>query len=274
MRAPSAPHHQLQYLEAMGLTVWSARYRLPHAAVTPACAWPEAPTPSPQAPPSQRLHSLIDDAVDTPAPHHSATTPATPVDKPSPAPARMREMLSLSNSPAPVNEPASVAPAKSMQQALSFTMQIAALDQRWLIVLAQPHAPTETEQRFLRHLLTATGILPNEAPQFLDFQWPMIKGIPVEDPVIEAQQGMRAFLEGRREAGWSPERLLMFGDTEHRDRQALECVLQLQNTSDEASSSLLKLPVWQSESLATLMSDADHKRALWPRTHMWMQWWN
>lgn len=270
MMAPSAPHHQLQYLEAMGLTVWTARYRLPHAAETTACEWPEASAPKPNTPPSQRLHSLIDEAEPSKAP-----TVKTPAPEPETvSPAGVREMLSITDtsSSAPAREP--MAATKPLQDALSFTMQITALDQRWLIILAQPHAPTDAEQRFLHQVLIAAGIRPNDPLRFLDFEWPMIKGLPVEDPVIEAQQGMRAFLEGRRQAGWVPERLLMFGDHESADWNALASVLQLQDdVPNELTSSLLQLPVWQSEALTSLMSNVEHKRALWPRLQAWTQWW-
>ncbi|MCA1770918.1 MAG: hypothetical protein LC652_13595, partial [Halomonas sp.] len=52
---------RLQYLEAMGLTAWVARYALPNARPTPACEWalPEAP---PAEAPGERLHALLDEA--------------------------------------------------------------------------------------------------------------------------------------------------------------------------------------------------------------------
>lgn len=277
MIAQSAPHHQLQYLEAMGLTVWTSRYRLPHAAETPACEWPDAPAPVASQLPSQRLHSLIDEAAGAPPPDISSP----PVERTAP-PGRMREMLALAPSqmPAPsapvpqddvLPEPAP-APAP-VPEALSFTLHVAALDQRWLVMLAQGRAPSEAEQRFLHHVMLAAHVAPQSALRYLDFQWPMIKGLPVEDPVIEAQQGMRAFLDGRRQAGWAPERVLIFGDADQADTQALETVLQLQNVQGEVSSALLDLPVWQGPSLETLMNSAEQKRGLWPQLELWSQWW-
>lgn len=281
----SAPH-QLQYLEAMGITAWTARYRMPNAAHTPECEWPEvAPAPATQ-PPAQRLHALLDES---PAPtvfSNPVTPPAAP--KPSASPGRMQALLDAAaveknassntglstpvQSPEPIALSTPTAPSSTVSaapQALRFTLQVAALADRWLVVLVQAKPPTPAERRLLSALWAAAGIH-SDVGAFIDFQWPMIEGLSVESPVIEAQQGINAFLDGRARAGLNVQQLVLFGADQHDDTAALRQVL---DTNDAGQSELLSLPVWQGPALSELMASAELKAALWPALYTLGQSW-
>lgn len=255
---------RLQYLEAMGLTAWVGRYRLPNARPSPECEW-ELPEAEPAKPPGERLHALLDHGTEAPTPRTS----------PEPPPARHagRARALLGGSPAPpaepvpqdtslvaVPEPASAEP----QQALRFTLQVTALDGRWLILVPSEALPTATEQRLLTNLLQAADIVPRTSPAFQTFRWPMMDELPVEAPRDEAGEGLRAFIDGRRRDGWRPERILVFGS-----HPALESVLAL---ADEHCA-LLDIPGWQGPPLGTLATNASAKRELWPVLCRWGKWW-
>lgn len=285
-----AAPHQLQYLDAMGITTWTARYRIPNAAETPACEWPDVVPVAAAEPPVQRLHSLLDD---TSAPRPVAPAPApvsAPASPSASAPGRMRALLDAANveqapqakavvsvpvarsetpSSVPQHEHAPVDSAP-VQQALRFTLQVAALDDRWLVVLVQPEPPTVPQQRLLSALWSSVGIRAEHVSPFIDFQWPMIEGLMVESPVIEAQQGIKAFLDGRARSGLTPQQLMVFGAHDDDGMKALMQVLALDAASQ---SSLLGLPVWQAPSLVALMSSGQAKAALWPRLHALGQQW-
>nr|WP_145924117.1 hypothetical protein [Halomonas elongata] len=85
--------HRLQYLEAMGLTAWVARYRLPNARPTEACEWePEPAGEAGSRAPGERLHALLDDAAEassTSAPSNESTT------RPSAGQGRARALLGI-----------------------------------------------------------------------------------------------------------------------------------------------------------------------------------
>ena len=49
---------RLQYLEAMGITTWTSRYRFVNARPTEQVEWETAPAPEKPAP-GQRLHALL-----------------------------------------------------------------------------------------------------------------------------------------------------------------------------------------------------------------------
>ncbi|MBE0490489.1 MAG: hypothetical protein IBX53_15590, partial [Halomonas sp.] len=78
---------RLQYLEAMGLTAWVARYALPNARPTPACEWelPEAP---PAEAPGDRLHALLDEASEVPPARSVEPEPPRAARAPRPGMAR------------------------------------------------------------------------------------------------------------------------------------------------------------------------------------------
>ncbi|MFC3284313.1 hypothetical protein [Litchfieldella rifensis] len=257
---------RLQYLEAMGLTAWVGRYRLPNARPSPECEW-ELPEAEPAKPPGERLHALLDQRTEVPAPR--------PEPEPPPARHAGRARALLGGSPAAPAEPASQdtspvatpgpepAPAEP-QQPLRFTLQVAALDGRWLIVVPSETPPTATAQRLLANLLQAAGIVPNTAPDFQTFRWPMMDELPVEAPQDEARDGLRAFVDGRRRDGWRPERILVFGS-----HAVLEAVLALTG----GHCALLEIPGWQGPALDTLATDASAKRGLWPLLRRWGKQW-
>lgn len=257
-----------QYLEAMGLTAWVSRYRLPNAAPTRECEWLEEPGAAPSSAPAQRLQALLDDAQRPPvAPN---PTPAQPtVSSPSRQARRARGLLepdgAAAEPPAPALPVAAAADAAPSvpQVALRFTLQIAALEGRWLILLPGSSALDATAQRLLASLLHAAGIVSDATPAFQTFSWPIMEGLPVEAPLEEARDGLRAFVEGRR--GWRPERLLVFGESD-----VLAPVLELK----AGHCHLLAIAGWQGPSMQTLMQSAEAKRELWPRLVEWRQAWH
>lgn len=262
-----------QYLEAMGFTAWVGRYRLPNAAPTQACEWLE-PEIEPAQPPAQRLHALLDDAERSPA------SPAQPSPMPAAtqSPARQgtnqakrarsllaAEGIAVESDTDSQPAPASVATTPSAAAvSLRFTVQIAALDGRWLVVLPSDREPDATAQRLLSNLLQAARIVPGADAVFQTFRWPMMEGQPVEAPLDEARDGLRAFVEGRKQRGWRPERLLVFGQDE-----TLSPILAL----DNGHCRLLDIPGWQGPSLEELAQSAAAKRELWPHLQEWQDAW-
>lgn len=253
---------RLQYLEAMGLTAWTARYRLPGAAETPACDWPEE-APVPAQAPQARLQALLQE----PAAPRRESPEATPKASPeaTAGPGRAKALLGEApQAPAakpsePQPQPADPSASTEPPQALRFSVQLMALEGRWLVLL--PEAPDAMQQRLLNNLGRAAG-LPLVAPAFQRFDWPMMEGLPVEAPLEEAREGLKAFIAGR---GWHPERLLVFGPSPELSR-----VLAI----DAERSEGLALPAWQGPSLAELAGDGEAKRALWPRLRALGQAWS
>lgn len=250
---------RLQYLEAMGLTAWTARYRLPGAAETLACDWPEE-APVPAQAPRARLQALLQEPAAPPREPAEATPKASTQASPETAAGPGRAKALLGEAPqAPVATPpeahsarpaAPVASTVAPQQALRFSVQLMALEGRWLVLL--PEAPDAIQQRLLNNLGRAAG-LPLAAPALQRFDWPLMEGLPVEAPLEEAREGLKAFIAGR---GWHPERLLVFGLSPELGR-----VLAI----DDQRSEGLALPAWQGPSLAELAGDGEAKRVLWPR---------
>ncbi|WP_108447367.1 hypothetical protein [Halomonas denitrificans] len=260
---------RLQYLEAMGLTAWVARYRLPNALPTPEVEWaspgPEAATPPP---PGERLHALLDEAAQArDATPREAPAEPEPPQRPPAGPGKARALLgdivpAIESEAAA--EPVAARPAQRAGEALRFTLQVACLDGRWLILLPREAPPGATEVRLLRHLLQAAGVVPEQMPAFEAFRWPQVEGLPVEAPLEEAREGLQAFLAGRQRRGWVPERLLVFGDDAVLD--------ELLGVAD-AHCPLLGLPAWQGPALEELAGSAAAKRALWPRIADWRDAW-
>ncbi|MCW4152498.1 hypothetical protein OM427_23565 [Halomonas sp. 18H] len=273
--------HRLQYLEAMGLTAWVARYRMPNALETPSCEW-ESPASETASAPGERLHALLDDAGDARA---QPSQPRQDSVRPPAGPRKARALLgdlvpgqaaeqavedpatspSLAESAEAAASPGHATPA----QALRFTWQISCLDGRWLVVLPTEHGPSDTEYRLLGNLLRAAAVVPGQAPRFESFRWPQLEGLPVESPLDEAQDGLRAFLNGRRQRGWQPERLLLFGEA-FADPGVLGQLLNL----GDGWSELLSLPVWHGPDLQTLSASAEAKRRLLPELADWPGLWS
>lgn len=276
-----------QYLEAMGINLWVARHSLPNAL---ASSLPEVEevADSRTAPLDhhQRLHALIDE-FDRP---EAAPEPATPAPEATPHDAArpVRSIKALLDtdrgqqndapvtvpavrSSAPVAEENSSPAASEMaepvtrlpREPLRFSLQMAALDGRWLVLLTRDEALTSREETLLGAIFQAGGVGPAAPLSCQRFGWPMMEGLPVDDALDEARQGFKAFLAGRRARGWNPERLLLFGQL-----SVLEEVLDVH----DGRSRVLDLPLWQGPALDSL-GEASSRRALWAAMGEWRRWW-
>jgi hypothetical protein len=254
---------RLQYLDAMGLTVWVARFRLPNARPTEPCDW----SPPPQVaatPPAERLHALLDEA-DQAAVRQPA--PPAPREPRTALPGRARQLLGegAAKAEADASEVAELNhPARPSGEPLRFTLQVACLDGRWLILLPGARPPDTVSLRLLGNLLRAAGVVHGQQLAFESFHWPQMEGLPVTSPQEEARQGLQAFIEGAGRRGWAPERVLVFG----RDA-TLDGLLGLKG----GHCTLLGLPGWQGPALAELAGSAEAKRALWPLLAGWSEAW-
>ncbi|MDH2374442.1 hypothetical protein QD228_11400 [Cobetia sp. 3AK] len=298
---------RLQYLDAMGLTAWVGRYQLPNALPTQACDWPE-PQAAEAVAPQARLHALIDEAPRPAAAHQAANAShassaqagsATPRPAgPSPA-SSARALLGMAPAEASVatavatgDESSSTAswgtpPAQATtetvveaqvtppadQPPLRFSVQLAALDGRWLVMLPGDEAPHLEGEALLKALWRAAGITPTTDLTFSHFRWPLLANLKASAPLDEAREGLRAFLNGPARRDWQPERVLIFGNRE--DCATLREVLGITSSSGDAeTSSLLDIPVWQGPELATLARSSDAKRQLWPLLIRWGKAWS
>ena len=256
---------RLQYLEAMGVTAWVARYRLPNARPTRVCEWPITERPQEAKPPAERLYALLDEAEATP---QRPDTIDVKLPVRGTTPRRARQLLGLAGEKEAhdadqVVEPSAPITSQPPAKALRFTLQIACLAQRWLIVLPGESGPQVVEQRLLSQLLRAAGIESGEPLVFEAFRWPLIEGQPTERPLDEAREGLRAFVDGTRRRGWAPERLLLFGTSN---------TLESLNLT-ESGTGWMGLPVWRGPALTELAHSAEAKRALWPVLLKWRQEW-
>ncbi|MCM5705608.1 hypothetical protein [Larsenimonas salina] len=264
-----------QYLEAMGLPTWEARYRLPFAEPTEACEW-ALPEMSPRGP-RQGVEALRD-ASRVDAPVHTTPAHTAPVTAPSqPGKAQADDASSVSPRSAralleghvelPEHEKresvTEAVPSEPTQAPLAFSWSVAALEGRWLIV-ALGGEVSPRHQALLRALLAARRIFPSQPVAFESFEWPIVEGLLCHDPLGDAQDGIRAFIRGRQERGWFIERVLTFGSDD-----TLSSVLGIENEH----STLLTLPVWQGPALGEL-DTADAKRALWAGLEPWHEWWH
>ncbi|MFC0336578.1 hypothetical protein SAMN05421848_0835 [Kushneria avicenniae] len=279
-----------QYLEAMGIPLWVARHPLPNALDSNLPPVEEAEErPDETINHHQRLHALIDDVErdDAPSGFEASTTPPAEVADPAPtdpttAARSIRAMLegeslreterSSETPAAPVEKAretteASRAPdaaaGRAPHEPLRFSLQVGALDGRWLLMLARDEAPNEQEQNLINAILQAGGVQPSASLSCQRFGWPMMEGLPVDDALDEARQGFKAFLAGRRARGWHPERLLLFGR-----HSVLEEVLDIHS----GRSRVLDLPFWQGPALESL-GEAQARRALWATMGEWPTWW-
>lgn len=258
---------RLQYLEAMGLTAWVSRYRLPNALPTTACEWEVAP-PATEArrAPGERLHALLDEAAEAQV-AVSRSPPVEPEPRHRPSAGRARALLGdlvPADAPEAAMEARPSGTERQQGEALRFTLQVACLDGRWLVLLPGQAPPDSVALRLLRHLLQAAGVVPEQMPTFEAFRWPQVEGLPVDAPLEEAREGLQAFLAGRQRRGWVPERLLVFGEDATVDELL---------TLAEGYCPLLALPAWQGPSLGELADSAEAKRALWPRMVGWRDAW-
>ncbi|WP_052365088.1 hypothetical protein [Halotalea alkalilenta] len=262
MSCPSAAalHHQLQYLEAMGLTFWTARYRLPNARPTDACEWPVAPAEEQGVAPATRLQALLreSESVERSRGEEAIVAdaaPATPSSPPASARALLGEGLAETPAPTATEEPA---PAAVAQAPLRFSFTAIVVERRWL-VMSVGGRPDPRQLSLLDALFSAIGANQRQLGELVEFHWPMIEGLSVEDPLLEAREGLRAFLQGRIGANASPEWLLLFAD-DGEEAARLREVLGI----DDVRSELLELPALAAPGLATLLGSAEAKRGLWP----------
>ncbi|WP_227369106.1 hypothetical protein [Halomonas sp. M20] len=290
-----------QYLEAMGLTAWISRYRLPNAAPTMQCEWLEPETP-PSQPPAQRLQALLgkgsreerplernqDHPISSAAsPSSNASSSSLSTATPSGQARRARALLDDNGYEGHGNEGGNESASNKIPQtratepeasdrtsdtddrpaqiSLRFSLQIAALDGRWLVMLPGRESVDAQSRQLLANLLQAANITPGTALDFQAFDWPMMEGMPVEAPLEEARDGLRAFIEGRHRRGWRPECLLLFGED-----ATLDSVLNLQ----ERQCRLLNITGWQGPSLQALAQSAEAKRGLWPILREWHEAWH
>lgn len=276
-------HQQAQYLDAMGITLWVPRYRLPNALVSSECEWPE-PEKAPEATAAQGLHRLVKDAeaaqASTPptsssqpeaiAPvqrsggeKHSAhiralLTPDAQADDSASTPPIEAPLSPETPQPAAAEEAQPAASPTEPLEPLRFAFNALMLGQRWLI-LTTSGSFTPQVLKFLDAVLSALGEPDRAATRPVDFHWPMIDGFSTEAPLEEAREGMRAFVEGRKHQGGTPECVWLFAHEQDEHAQVLSEVLEIQ----EGQSQLLKLPLVRAASLDEVMTSAEAKRQLW-----------
>ncbi|WP_144049411.1 hypothetical protein [Vreelandella massiliensis] len=255
-----------QYLDAMGVTVWASRYRLPNALETPACEWEEESVRAPESP-SQRLHALLDDAQKAEQKRQKSTSNPESLSQIAPqetAPAAVRALLDDAPTKDAPDTPSAPAPSIESESAerpsrepVTFTLSCFCLAGRWLSLHAGELSAQE--QQLLANLYRAAGVALAEPLERMTFTWPPLADGPApEEPLEEAREGVHAFVSGaagRHE--WRLERVLWWGNAES---SPLEKVLDIA----DGQSRTLELPVWQGPTLAALLGSADAKRALWP----------
>lgn len=273
-----------QYLDAMGITTWASRYRLPHALETSTCEWadvvPQRDTPS------QRLHALLDDAQQAETQRQAHQTPDA-IDEVSvqassnhsASPQALRSLLDGTAEEAdgtPQEQPpAEATPRKSAPDAetqnsaqvsapntkpepLVFTLSSCCIEGRWLSLV--PGGLGRTEQALLNNLLGVITGTPSTSANVMTFSWPpMANGPQPDDPMEEARDGLNAFISGTaRRNGWQLEHVLWWGASQ---ASLFAALLNLEN----GQSQTLGLPVWQGAALDELAQSIDAKRRLLPR---------
>ncbi|PMR76228.1 hypothetical protein C1H69_07620 [Billgrantia endophytica] len=197
---------------------------------------------------------------------------ALPRESRAPVPGRARQLLGQDGTAADTDTDTTESSdgagkaqeSRSFQEPLRFSLQMACLDGRWLILVPGANAPDDAQLSLLANLLQAGGVIPQQLPAFQGVRWPPMEGLPVEAPLEEARQGLQAFVEGAGRHGWTPERVLVFGQDETLDR-----LLGLH----EGHCELLDLPGWRGVALDELATSAEAKRALWPTLHEWRDAW-
>nr|WP_267957725.1 hypothetical protein [Halomonas zhangzhouensis] len=250
----------------MGLTAWVARYQLPHARPSKACEW-ELPERPAAKPPAERLHALLDEA-EAASPRPVQTPPPMEPERAA-VPKRARQLLGIASAEeadaGEAGRDATTEEARPAQEPLRFTLQVACLAGRWLVIVPQEDAPDASQGQLLANLLQAAMIDIGQLPVFETFRWPPMENLPVEAPLEEAREGLQAFIEGTQRRGWALERILMFGRDETLDRLL---------GSQQGAFVLLDLPGWQGPSLAELTQSATTKRELWPVLQEWRRAWS
>ncbi|WP_346795816.1 hypothetical protein R5M92_10170 [Halomonas sp. Bachu 37] len=251
-----------QYLDAMGLTSWASRYRLPNARPTPTCSWEE--TVEEVRAPSDKLHALLDEAQQATA--ADAAAKVSHVAAPQPVRQRARQLLNIGSQEATEDTPAEAsaelsaprASTPSLSPPLRFVLHVACLGGRWLVL--QTSEPGQVERRLLHAMLQTAGIGLPSPPEFDVFQWPQLEleGMSQGASLEEAQEGLQAFVAGCARRGWAPTRLLWLGADETSPVAPVMA-------EEEAHSRTLGLPISHLPALAELSRNAELKRSSWPQ---------
>ncbi|WP_288988849.1 hypothetical protein [uncultured Cobetia sp.] len=229
-------------------------------------ATPRPPGPSP-ASSARALLGMAPAAVEAPAAAAS----------PTPGAAETSSTASWGTPPTQVSAEApaadeAVTPPAADKPPLRFSVQLAALEGRWLIMLPGDEAPHLEGEALLKALWRAAGIEAASGLTFSHFRWPLLPNLKASAPLEEAREGLHAFLSGPARRGWQPERLLIFGSDEASE--TLREVLGITASErGEATSSLLNLPVWQGPALPVLARSSEAKRKLWPLLIRWGREW-
>jgi hypothetical protein len=241
----------------MGITAWASRYRLPNALETPACEWED--TAPPPVSPSQRLHTLLDDAQQA---EHARKKVSPPSQS---SPAAVKALRDATPANTALDTPASSAPVPALadervepfREPVTFTLSCCCLAGRWLSLHAGQLSAQE--QALLANLYRAVGVTLSHPLQHLTFTWPPLAGGPApEEPLEEAREGVNAFISGAAGRNdWQLERVLWWGEVEASPfSEVLDIVAGKSRT--------LELPVWQGPPLAALLESANAKRSLLP----------
>ncbi len=247
-----------QYLEAMGIATFASRYCLPNALPTPACEWDATPPATPSH--GERLHALIDDAHQAEADRRADAPPEASAD-----PAALKALLHNDAAPSRKASPEDAAPVADApaapSQPLRFTLSCVCLGGRWLSLHEGEISPAQ--RRLLANICRAAGMDPSALSAWHTLDWPPLAGGPEPaDPVAEAREGLRAFIDGAASRNdWAPTRLLWWADD---DASPLAQVLGPEEDSGRIVARALAHDVWQAPSLASLLHDGSAKRALWP----------
>ncbi|GHB19629.1 hypothetical protein [Salinicola rhizosphaerae] len=258
---------RLQYLEAMGITAWTSRYRFVNARESERSEWqlPEAPK---KAAPGERLHALLEtpaDAAGRSAGHAAGEAP-TPDASPSEAPASSRARALLGEPPATAKAPPSAlenaeaetgendvfAPALERRDPLRFRLSLAILAERWWLILPGERPLSSAGEALLNQQLAAAG-LPVEWRILSTFSWPLMD-VPTTDPEAEAREGIEVFCAGQAQ------------------RNALQVDGAIVVGADGAWAGLLPEAPADGESMSwqhwphpdDLLGSADAKRDCWP----------
>jgi len=241
-----------QYLDAMGITAFASRYRLPNALATPACEWDDTPPPAP-ASPSQRLHALLDDAQQ--AEVDRAAAPAPPASS-----ASLKELLNDGSARAESTSVPVPVPVPAPRQPLTFTLSCLCLGGRWLSL--HDGELTAEQRKLLVNIYRAAGIAPSAMSAWHTFTWPpLADGPAAAEPLEEAREGLRAFINGTASRnGWTlAQGLWWAGEQETPLGEALDPHQEQSATSSHT----LSLALWQGPALESLQ-ETGAKRALWP----------
>lgn len=225
-------------LQLMGTRLWVPRVRLPGAAPSPVCDWPQ---PQPQLSARERLLQEQRDSLPMPLepPVAAVTVPAPEVAAPPPPAAVARP----SRPAAPVPEPR--LPVDALPQPVS--LQVWLLANGWQLVLDA--VPTAPELKLLHQLLMALypGTLGSVSQEV--FRWPL-PGVPVTgDDRGEMLMALQAFLSGARFQPMPRAGVLVFGER-------LATLAQAPVQAGEPR-------VFQAPSLQALMQQPALKRDFW-----------